>query len=86
MNFRTFDDIKPTGETKQAITYFKRVGCLEQLVEVISKVDEIISTNKLENGQSLKMKYAQHLAKFGKNPQVRERLPLAWEWLIRSTE
>lgn len=86
MSWRTLEEIKPEGDTKQAITYFKKAGSYNNIVELIDNVEEIMDDLGIKGSErkSILDEYCEHLAGFGKNWQVRERLPLVWEWLTRN--
>tara|TARA_Y100000004_G_C8948838_1_gene427518 strand:+ start:850 stop:1113 length:264 start_codon:yes stop_codon:yes gene_type:complete len=85
MSWRTLEEIKPEGDDKQAITYFKRAGSFKLIVEMIDDVEEIMDDLGIEGSErkSILDEYCEHLSKLGKNPQTRERLPIVWEWLTR---
>tara|TARA_B100000900_G_C20601348_1_gene725766 strand:- start:2970 stop:3233 length:264 start_codon:yes stop_codon:yes gene_type:complete len=86
MSWRTLEEIKPKGETKQAISYFKRSGSYNSIIKMIDDVEEIMDNLGIKGSErkSILDEYCEHLAKLGKNPQTRERLPLVWEWLTRN--
>tara|TARA_Y100001938_G_C7719142_1_gene249142 strand:- start:53 stop:316 length:264 start_codon:yes stop_codon:yes gene_type:complete len=86
MSWRTLEEIKPKGEIKQAISYFKRAGSYNSIIEMIDDVEEIMDDLGIKGSErkSILDEYCEHLAKLGKNPQTRERLPLVWGWLTRN--
>ncbi len=84
--FMTAATIKPVGETKKAITYLKQVGCYKSLITILEGVEELLQDAGIERSDLIPYleEYIEYLAKFGKNPQMRERIPLVWEWLIQN--